>query len=1708
METLDGLDLLAHEAGIQPGYLDHKGIFHPTSAATKLALLQAMGLLAEDRDPQSVVAARREESRQLLLPKVLVLSADETPSTIPLVLDEKETAGPLHYSLEINGEEHSSGIFPPVPLTPVGQNTSNGRLYRRFHSHIADKIPPGYHRLTVTTTRRKDSTSLIVAPPCCYLPEKLSQGKRLWGIGTEVPSLHSRRNWGIGDFTDIEQLIDLTADIGGDFVGLSPLHALYPTSPNQCNPFSPSNRFFSNFLFIDPDRVGERHGSFTDQPWAAALSQCRAMEAIDYDTVARLKREAMLAGYRNFHQNHLASHSEQANQFRLFKEKGGSTLYNHALYEALQDFFSDSDPSVRGWRQWPPQFHHPESQAVKQFAHRHHDTVEFHCYVLWQAELQLASCGNRSLSRRLGVGLCLEMAAGPASNGAEVWSNQLLYTTDATIGSPPDDNHPEGIDCGLAPPIPFRLVESAYSSFSALLQSTMRFAGALQIVHPQQFDRLYWIPGGGTAKDGAYVNYPLEDLLAVLALESLRNRCVVIAEEGGPATEETEKIFKKKKIFFSRFFCNAKEGDAGPVSPQNFPQYSLTMVAPLGYPTLASFWKGDDIVRDDFAVSAVSEKKRDDILTRRQTARAMILSALDEQKLLPADTADDSTHAPEMTGSLSRAVHRYLARSPAQLVIARLEDIFLLRGYGIPADREHNHLVWQCKFPLFLEEMGFSPALNDIAATIGNERNRDVIAPESRGRQAVTPVIPIATYRLQLNRNFTFAAAAAIVPYLARLGISHCYTSPCFAARSGSSHGYDVVNPNELNSEIGGLQQYQQFNHRLKENGMGQLLDIVPNHMGVMGSDNHWWLDVLENGLSSFYAPFFDIDWEPVKEELRHKILVPVLGEPYGTALEQAKLTLTVDFQNGSFSIFYYDHRFPLDPCTYPIILGRRIDILEIRLGHDAPDLIELHSLITAFSQLPPCTETDPKKILIRRRDKEILKKRLAQLAASSLDIYRQLEETAAEYNNPASTSLLALHALLELQPYRLAYWKVAADEINYRRFFNINDLAAVCVENEQVFEMTHRLILDLVKQGLVEGLRIDHPDGLYDPAEYYQRLTRSLQPISAADTVLPIYLVVEKILAPFEHLPKEWPVHGTTGYDFTNLVNKLFVESSAEKHLLRTYRRFTSITEDFETILYHSKKRIMRLSLASELNVLANRLDRLSELNWQTRDFTLNNLREALSEVAACFPVYRTYVTENTITAQDRNYIDWAIAQAKKNSPAADQTIFDFLHSVLLLEPIAGTDHEFRQAAADFARRFQQFTAPVMAKGLEDTAFYIYNPLISLNEVGGDPRRFGASVAAFHRLCRERAEHWPHSMLATSTHDSKRSEDVRCRINVLSEMPIQWQIRLHHWGKLNRRFKTKSNGKTAPSANDEYLLYQTLLGMWPLEYVDESGLADIRQRVQAYMKKSCREAKMRTSWAEPNDFYEQATSSFIDSLLSSTTNPFLADFLPFQNLIARLGLYNSLSQCLLKLCSPGVPDIYQGCELWNFHLVDPDNRRPVDYDQCRNMLEKLEEQTAHAGNDRQRLVTELFDTIADGRMKLFITWQTLQFRQQQREFFRHSTYLPLSTDGSKAEHVCAFARRSGKQIIIAATARFFLALTDQGEKKPCGSVWAETYLDAPFTAEGCWRNIFTGRALQARTRRDKPVLSLEEVFACLPVAVLKFEAAENDMQQTRSEFF
>src|SRR5438067_9328486 len=940
--------------------------------------------------------------------------------------------------------------------------------------------------------------------------------------------------------------------------------------------------------------------------------------------------------------------------------------------------------------------------------------------------------------------------------------------------------------------------------------------------------------------------------------------------------------------------------------------------------------------------------------------------------------------------------------------------------------------------------------------------------------------IPTCTYRLQFNLWFTFSQAREIVPYLDALGISDVYASPYFQASPDSLHGYDITDHNKLNGAIGSREDYEAWVGELHAHAMGQILDFVPNHVVIAEPLNQWWMDVLENGPSSRYAPYFDIDWHPLKSDLRDKVLLPILSDQYGRVLERGELQ--VHFEEGTFYLRYGDRRLPIAPGTYRYVL--EIALQNLAEHKDEDFYAELQSVLTALEYLPKRTETDPKRIAERIREKEIIKRRLERRCAEAPQVQHAIEKALARINGEPGDprSFDALDELLNAQSYRLAFWRVAAEEINYRRFFDVNDLAAIRVELPKVFDAVHRLVLELVSTGAVTGLRIDHPDGLYLPREYFTKLQQ--RSAKALGTALPrdgraIYMLAEKILTSSETLRKDWSVHGTTGYDFANHVMQLLVDSSADTAITKTFHRLIGHSIPFSHVLYAKKLLVMKRSLANDVDVLGNMLDRLSEQDRRYRDFPLEALSRAVRETIACFPVYRTYVeADQPVSDEDEQIVERAIAAAKRRNPAMDESIFSFLCDVLLFRSPQNFDAAGRAAYTHFILKFQQTTAPVMAKGLEDTMFYIYNRLSALNEVGGEPQQFGLGVEVFHERNLDRQRDWPATLLATSTHDTKRSEDVRARIVAVSEIPELWRRSLQRWGTANHRWKRMVNDLEAPDTNEEYLLYQILLGTWPMQANGEPESApapDYIERIQAYMAKALKEAKINTSWIQPNEEWDAAMHDFVARILdSSPRNKFLPIFLPAAKEIGRLGTINSLTQTLLKLTSPGVPDIYQGTEIWDYSLVDPDNRRPVDYDLRRQMLKSLS--TATLG--------ELMQTWPDARIKLFLINHILRFRRGHADLFAGGEYLPLHASGTLAECCISFSRRLDDDWIAVIAPR----LSSRIGFPPIGQAWQDTVIEFPetFSVKDV-HDLFTCQPI----RHHKRQVAVRDVLSVLPFAVI-----------------
>ncbi len=877
-----------------------------------------------------------------------------------------------------------------------------------------------------------------------------------------------------------------------------------------------------------------------------------------------------------------------------------------------------------------------------------------------------------------------------------------------------------------------------------------------------------------------------------------------------------------------------------------------------------------------------------------------------------------------------------------------------------------------------------------------------------------------ATYRLQLDSGFGFEQAAALIGYLAELGISHLYVSPVLQAAKGSPHGYDVVDPSRVNRELGGEQGFFRLHNALDSAGLGLLLDVVPNHMAIGGRENPWWWDVLENGSSSPYAQYFDVDWDASEERWPNKVLLPVLGDHYGRILETDQFR--VSHTAGTFTLAYHDHLFPIDPTSLPELL------------HSAAktcDSAFLGFLARSHARLPrPTATADRRTVDQRHQDKQVLAFLLTRLCKDDPAVSAALDSVTARINEDHD----ALDRLIDQQNYRPAFWRAASRDLGYRRFFDINELGGLRAERREVFRDTHYLPIDWVRKGMVQGLRVDHPDGLRDPTEYFQRLRQSCPEA---------WIVVEKILETDEKLPPDWAVEGTTGYDFLNLVNGLFIDPRGKNGLTRCYETFSGRQSDPETLVLECKRQVIAELLASELSRLTSLFIDVCERHRRHRDYGRDELRRALAETAACFPVYRSYLSPARKPAgrRDSLHITAAIDRAGGECPDLDPELFGFLKQILQGR-ISGP------LEMELALRFQQLTGPVMAKGVEDTFFYRHHRLAAINEVGGDPTGFGTSPARFHRICAQSRTEHPFSLLASTTHDTKRSEDVRARLALLSEIPEQWSQAVTEWGAHNARHRHDE----FPDRNTEYLLYQTLVGAWPIE----------TERLAAYMEKAVRESKEHTSWLRQNEPYESSLQEFIKGIMDDTL--FCDKVRTFVAGLEHPGRVNSLGQLLLKLTAPGVPDIFQGTELWTMTLVDPDNRRPVDFDACRAALTRV----------RSLAVEEILARMDQGLPKIWTMHQTLDLRRRRPELFGATgTYTPLRATGPKAGHVVAFIRGTGGVCVVP---RLILG---------CNGDWKDTRLDIP---SGSWRNLLTGEVL---TGGDIPIGDLLRRF---PVALLEQE--------------
>lgn len=1498
-------------------------------------------------------------------------------------------------------------------------------------------LPAGYHRLRLDADGAPETT-LITAPESAYLPPVLIGNGRATGISVQLYGLKSARNWGIGDFGDLATLARAAAPLGIDAIGLNPLHAGFAAHPEQISPYSPSNRRFLNWLYIDVEAVeGVRYETvqalIQSARFQADLSRAREAEFVDYPLVADLKRRALEA-------ISAATPPSSDPGFAAFRAAHGSALERHAVFEALDAQFMDAEPRRWWWGEWPEDHRNPDSDAVRRFAEDQDARVTFHAWLQYLADRQLAAAHEAARNAGMAIGLYRDLAVGSARSGAEVWQAQDAFAAGLSIGAPSDLLAPGGQDWGLPPLNPRALADEAYRPFVELIRANMAHAGALRIDHVLGLARLFVMANGAGAETGTYVALPLDILLAILRIESHRARALVIGEDLGTVPEGFRETIARSGIFSYRLMMFETRPDGRPIPPAEYPALALAGAATHDLPTLAGWWAGRDLaIRHALRDVPEGERREHE---QRGLARGLVAAALREAGLI----TDQPDAAP------IEAVHRFLARAPSKLMILQIEDVLgLVDQANLPGTID-EHPNWRRRLPVVLEAL--IAADGPLAGAMG------AVEAERPMPLARTPLphVPRATCRLQLNKDFTFDDTSRIVPYLADLGISHLYVSPILKSRPGSTHGYDIIDHAALDPELGGGEGFDRLVRSLRAPGLGLIADIVPNHMGVGGSDNGWWLDVLRWGPLSPFARYFDIDWRERQGYGSGRLLIPILGSPYGEALTEGALRLVFDPVAGRFDMTYFQHLLPLSPPSWAPILHR----IAGRLEASGSEGLAWRALAGDVEELASAAG-DPAQADALPVESQALEHRLAELAAETR-AQSAIGALIEAINQPGESSFR--HALIEAQSWRPAWWRVATNEINYRRFFDINDLAGLRVEDPVLFDRTHGLILSLVHTGQLQGLRIDHIDGLADPGAYCARLRERVGP--------DLWIGVEKILAAGERLP-DWPVAGTTGYDALNQLNALFVDPASQEPLKQLYRRLTGRQASFAEDLRAAKRLILDTSLASELRVLALDLKLLAERDWFSRDFTLPSLRAALAEIIARLPVYRTYVTQAGVREEDRALIEDAVARARRAADAPNRAVFDFIAGVLTLDLADAPGRSFEHAdLLAIVTKFQQLSGPTMAKGVEDTAFYRHTVLLSLNEVGGDPRRFGATVEGFHEAMAERARLWPDAMTATTTHDTKRGEDARVRLDLLSDMPMVFARRMMRWRRLTAPLRREVDGRLVPSPAETFWIHQAILGAWPAELSTSEApsaeaLARLAERVQGFARKALREAKETSSWINPDESYEAAVAGFIADLLSERSTGYLDDLRDVLGTLIPLGLVQGLSQLVVKLAMPGVPDFYQGSEFWDTSLVDPDNRRPVDW----------QARTAALGD--RRPIAALLDAPFDGRVKQRLAALLLNLRRAFPALFARGSYVPVGVRGALGEHAVAFARSlDGVTLLIAAPIR--IGALPRVENAPVWRFdWGDTHLAAGDLGRAAI-DVISGRA------HPLDGLELDKALATFPV--------------------
>ncbi|GGC54575.1 malto-oligosyltrehalose synthase [Chelatococcus reniformis] len=1626
---------LAQLVGIWPQYDDAFGRSNAAPVETQRDILADFGLPTATEAQARDSLARAEQLLRGPLPALI-----PTVAARPTMVRVRYAAG----TTVICRLTDERGAVHEV-RTLVGGGAGGGTL-------TLPALASGYWHLAVDVADTRHEATVISAPRRCFEAPDLADGAKLWGITAQIYSLRSEHDLGIGAFTDVGDAGSAAGKLGASFLGLSPLHALFADDRSKISPYAPSSRLFIDPLYIDPTAiegfVGSDAARLAAEPdMAAAIAAQRAAPLIDHAAVWAIKAPLLEALWREAGPRA----GPGARAFATFRRAQGELLEAHATFEAI---FAARLAAGEMWSgEWPQGLRTAASEEVAAFRREHADEIAYRAWLQWQADLQLADAAERAQAAGMGIGLYRDLAVGADRGGSEVWSAPERFGPTLSIGAPPDPIAVGGQNWGLPPFDPMALASQGLAAFRALVAANMRHAGAIRIDHAFQLRRLFLIPQGAPSSAGTYVDFPFDAMMAVLRLESHRHRCLVIAEDLGNGPPGFSDAIMDAGIFSYRVLWFEREGEGRFCPPQDYPPRALSVLTTHDLPTFAGWWRGLDIdLRQTLALfdRDTAEQAR---ASRDSEIRAFA-QALAEARLLP--DAEPPSEPP------IEAAVRYLARTQSSLMGVQLEDVALELNQANLPGLDQGHPNWRRRLAIAVEALaGPGGELAKLASAIAAEGR----GPKPRPGVLAAPP-PRATYRLQFHKGFTFDDAADIVPYLARLGISHVYASPIHTARPGSTHGYDIVDHATINPELGGEAGFVRLTDALAAHGLGLVLDIVPNHMGVGGADNGWWLSVLEWGELSPHADSFDIDWQRLGAGGR--LVVPFLGDRYGEALEKGDLKLAFDAGEGSFSVWHFEHRFPIRPLDFPVILDRA---LAAAAGEVPPDMLAISERLRAMGE-----ESGTERRRAFPAEAEELKQRLAAAAAASPALTRAIGRAVTLINGVPGVpeSFGTLHRLLETQSYRLAHWRVAASDINYRRFFDINGLAGLRIEKPDIFEATHATVFRYIHEGRIQGLRIDHIDGLADPEGYARALQRAVGP--------GFYIVVEKILEPGESL-RPWPIAGTTGYDALNALDGVLVAEANGERFSRIYRAHSDLEGPYDRLLRRAKREVIQNSFASELEGLVSDLKRTADADRRTRDYPATALRLALTEIITRFPVYRTYLTDEEPTPDDRALIDDSVDAAKRRSALPDRSVHDFVRSALLGEiDVEGPGRPDPDLIRRFCLRFQQLTGPVMAKSLEDTLFYRYGRLLALNEVGGDPGHFGISVASFHEQNRDRARAWPDALVATATHDTKRGEDARSRLLALSELPEAWEQALADWRAIARPFVAETDEGSQPDDNDQVLLLQALLGAWPLELLapargsGSEAWEALRERLSGFIVKALREAKRYTSWVNPDEDYERAALELMRRVVVPD-GPFVRAFTPLLTRLAAIGMVNGLTRTVLKCAVPGVPDIYQGTEFWDLALVDPDNRRPIDYTARLRALDALEE-----GADAGALLADW----RDGRIKQWLLARLLADRAAAPQLYADGDYHPLPATGAKARHCLAFRRSSGGHHRVVVVPRLVATLTAEGTLPLGTDVWSDTRLILP---PGRWGDVLTGR--EALPGPDGGI-AVGELVQTLPIAVLR----------------